>query len=857
MTLGTVVGLGLQKVVVCAPKTSFTNWAVQCRQDGFAVFFSSADLVEFLDHTGGRAALLLTYQSLRSSPLFASRIPTASTPPSSEPLTTSRPPCTGPPMTTRRGSSALAQRLFVGGDAPLGVVPKTTAAPKRISNKPNPSARPAPSAVLASLVRQGVLFVFDECHALKNASQTSHFAGTILNEIYEATSPPQAQPREETSSPLPTSVSPFPLRGCETAAVTGDDGDGVVPEEGEELGAEGTARVTAARGGDDARGSGTPPPTTAFSSVPARKDPRVSPLALPSSAAVGDPTNQLAGSRALFLSATPFDQESQWLSFLVYILTPSRAQPFWRLEDSRTPCPGRGARHFFQWCAQTSPDVWPALCGKLRAARTRTTFNGVLWEAWLHIVQPSSVFSVRPRVGITGPAGTTVASSSLADGGGEGRHCDPHGPDRGSTPEVPSFTPSPGGGPQAWAALAADGEKAVAELESDGTSRGSASREASSCSPMTTFRPLPFGQQPLQPAGGAPVLVERFTVAYLTSKAVLTRVTRAYRDLVHLVETSRQQGRSIEFGGLTGVLQNIETAKVPVFVTAAVTALGRDSATKVVVAVRFLHTLTRVAEMLRPYGVVAIRGDMTHQERVDSVAAFQHSHDVRAIVITLGAASSGIDLDDQTGDHPRVLVLSADYSAVAVSQVCGRVARLTTKSPVLIIVACTQNVRVNKVGDELEEGGLPIPTGEPRTARTARPHPAAPSIPSASSSSQKKRAAVDGAASACAFPDSSDTPPPTTKKPRWGGFLLETAVPKARPPPPVPPGSEAAVMRTLFYKAQVMSDSVAHALQRSTAHTHPGTFQYMLQIRRPAADGSAVNVGGVWTVPFENPHANP
>jgi superfamily II DNA or RNA helicase len=120
--------------------------------------------------------------------------------------------------------------------------------------------------------------------------------------------------------------------------------------------------------------------------------------------------------------------------------------------------------------------------------------------------------------------------------------------------------------------------------------------------------------------------------------------------------------------------QLAESLKVPL-----ITAIADDLVSQgysVVVFVNFTETL----EALRAHfkrGVIA--GGQTGEERQRVIDDFQADRS-RVIVVNAKAGGSAISLHDQRGKHPRVSLISPDFSAKVFSQCLGRIYRNGAKS---------------------------------------------------------------------------------------------------------------------------------------------------------------------------------
>jgi hypothetical protein len=142
--------------------------------------------------------------------------------------------------------------------------------------------------------------------------------------------------------------------------------------------------------------------------------------------------------------------------------------------------------------------------------------------------------------------------------------------------------------------------------------------------------------------------------------------------------------------------QKIEICKLPVFEEMARDLY--DANNSVVLFVNFRDTLEMLKERLVDLKVSVILGDQSQEERDKEIADFQN--DVNRICIcTLSAGGVGVSLHDVRGKHPRVSVISPNFSAIQFKQALGRIHRANAKTPVVqnvIFCAGTVEEKIRK-----------------------------------------------------------------------------------------------------------------------------------------------------------------
>ena len=157
--------------------------------------------------------------------------------------------------------------------------------------------------------------------------------------------------------------------------------------------------------------------------------------------------------------------------------------------------------------------------------------------------------------------------------------------------------------------------------------------------------------------------------------------------LSKLIEGLRKENDEYRFkegsmGIVTKALILLQKSKVPLILRISKQVLDTDSRKKVVIFGNYNEVLESLCEGLMSYGVVLLTGDVKSDVRDDIISLFQQDNNVcRIIVANTGVGGVGIDLDDKTGNHPRVTFIYPDFRLIGIYQALGRVFRgIFTKS---------------------------------------------------------------------------------------------------------------------------------------------------------------------------------
>lgn len=161
------------------------------------------------------------------------------------------------------------------------------------------------------------------------------------------------------------------------------------------------------------------------------------------------------------------------------------------------------------------------------------------------------------------------------------------------------------------------------------------------------------------------------------------------------------------------MLQEIETQKICTFTRIIKDTLKNDTNIKIIAGVSFKNTIRTLQDKLQSQGisVIVIDGSIHLKDRPFLVKKFQEpNNEYRVLLGNLKSISTGIDLDDQHGQFPRLAIISPNYDTITQYQFAGRIMRASTQSNATMI-AVYSNLDLNYSGipdnDMYEEMKLP------------------------------------------------------------------------------------------------------------------------------------------------------
>lgn len=170
---------------------------------------------------------------------------------------------------------------------------------------------------------------------------------------------------------------------------------------------------------------------------------------------------------------------------------------------------------------------------------------------------------------------------------------------------------------------------------------------------------------------------------YNISNTVTEHLEYYIRELHKAVGSKFETG--IDNGNLGGVvkaLEGIEQSKIPLFERLVRETLASNPNAKICVGLNFVErTLKSLADKLKDLNPGVIYGETSRQVRDKVINLFQEDNSkLRVIIVNVKSLSTGVDLDDKTGNWPRFIFTSPNYNIMDLHQFSRRFIRVDSKS---------------------------------------------------------------------------------------------------------------------------------------------------------------------------------
>lgn len=154
-------------------------------------------------------------------------------------------------------------------------------------------------------------------------------------------------------------------------------------------------------------------------------------------------------------------------------------------------------------------------------------------------------------------------------------------------------------------------------------------------------------------------------------------VDKLYQEInCALEDLKNKEMASDGLGRIVRALQKIEMLKVTIFMD--LINEGLENGNSVVVFVNYLDTMNYLCYHLNCATV--IHGQQNMQERQSAVNDFQ-SNKEKLIIVTSASGGQSISLHDLHGGHPRMSIISPNWSGIVTQQVFGRIHRSGGMTP--------------------------------------------------------------------------------------------------------------------------------------------------------------------------------
>jgi len=137
-----------------------------------------------------------------------------------------------------------------------------------------------------------------------------------------------------------------------------------------------------------------------------------------------------------------------------------------------------------------------------------------------------------------------------------------------------------------------------------------------------------------------------------------------------------------KLGAIIKCLEGIEQSKIPIFERLVRETLVKYPNCKICVGLNYVQrTLLGLVDRLRDLRPEMITGETSKAARDSIIERFQEQNlKSRILIANIKCLSTGIDLDDKTGNFPRIIFASPNYTIVDLHQFSRRFLRVDSKS---------------------------------------------------------------------------------------------------------------------------------------------------------------------------------
>jgi hypothetical protein len=149
-----------------------------------------------------------------------------------------------------------------------------------------------------------------------------------------------------------------------------------------------------------------------------------------------------------------------------------------------------------------------------------------------------------------------------------------------------------------------------------------------------------------------------------------------YNDKTGTVEVGKDN-----LGSISRSLMKIEESKINTIARISLEILTKVPNSKVGIFVNYSSSIEKLNDLLATYNPVLLHGSITKEKRQVNIEKFQEPNlNYRVIIANLQVGSTGIDLDDKTGNYPRFALGSPNYIIQNLHQLTYRFLRRDTMS---------------------------------------------------------------------------------------------------------------------------------------------------------------------------------
>lgn len=180
-----------------------------------------------------------------------------------------------------------------------------------------------------------------------------------------------------------------------------------------------------------------------------------------------------------------------------------------------------------------------------------------------------------------------------------------------------------------------------------------------------------------------------------------TKIEKEYNEIKKVITDIKEKNKednNIIFTKIIRARQSIELYKIPIFIE--LTNEFLENGYSVVIFVNFVETLNILAKKLNTTCIIS--GEQNLKTKENNIDNFVSNLN-RVIICNIQSGSEAISLNDKTGLHPRISLISPTWSGTKLLQAFGRTQRSDSKSIALNrIIFCAKTIEekiCNRIND--------------------------------------------------------------------------------------------------------------------------------------------------------------
>jgi SNF2 family DNA or RNA helicase len=199
----------------------------------------------------------------------------------------------------------------------------------------------------------------------------------------------------------------------------------------------------------------------------------------------------------------------------------------------------------------------------------------------------------------------------------------------------------------------------------------------------------------LYPEKGSMMSIENLGKDFPMNQICIECIPLEEKDMKKIKKKQNDRIDNNKLAEINDLRQKIENAKVKIMIE--MFDKYYEGNKSIIFFVNYHSTFRMIIERLenRKIDFSKIIGEQKLEERNKEINRFQKNI-VRCIVCMIQVGGTAIDLEDTSGCHPRVSIISPSYSSIELIQALGRAHRSSSKSPCIqIILFCAGTYEEN------------------------------------------------------------------------------------------------------------------------------------------------------------------